>query len=101
MPVAVAIVVEGHTTLVIMVAPVASVVVPIRTALVAIVAANDIAGDSAKDRAGDRSTGAATGGGVAYDAAADRANRGSCVTTALAIRGFRRARGTAQRQCFE
>jgi len=102
MPAAVTIVIERHTMRVIVAARfIMASFASVALLLVAIVTADDIAGDAAKDRTGDRSTGAAMGNGVADDAAADRANRRSCITTALAIRGFRCERGKTQRKCCE
>ena len=92
---AVTIVIEGHPTVVVM----ATWFIPASVALLlAIVAADDIAGDAANDRAGDRSTCAAARGSVADDATADCANRRSCIAAALAIRRFRCDRGEAERK---
>jgi hypothetical protein len=104
MPAAVTIVIERHTVRVVVAAwfiPawfIPAWFIPGSISLLAIVAADDITGDSANDRADDRSTRAAMGRGVADDAAADRANRRSCVTAALAIRGFRCDRRETERK---
>src|SRR5712671_2925402 len=70
-------------------------------ALIAIVAANSIADQSANHRAGDRSARVATRSGIADETAANRTNRGTGITTALAVRRFRCDRCQAQRKRCE
>ena len=69
--------------------------------LLAIVAADDVAGHSANHRACDSSTRAAARDTIAKKTAADRTNGRPGITTALAIGRFRRDCREAQRKCGE
>src|SRR6266700_1568094 len=74
-----------------------SLVIP-GIALIAIVAADDIAGHSANHGAGDRAARAAARDTIAEETAADRTNGRTGITTALAIGRFRRDCREAQRK---